>query len=89
MDENILIKYDIDGEFHENKYYEILFDYHKSSSIFTFDYTYKEGDDFLKEIHGKKISVIYRGISKIDKKKIFILNSSSVRREYKLLEIFR
>jgi hypothetical protein len=88
MDKNILIKYDIEGEFHENYSYEILFDYNKASNVVTLENTSQEGDDFLKEIDGKSIFMQYRGISKIDKKKIFVLNSSTIRREYKLKDIF-
>ena len=89
MDKNILIKYDIEGEFHENYFYEIVFDYNKASNVVTLENTPQEGDDFLKEIDGKSISMQYRGISKIDKKKIFVLNSSTIRREYKLKDIFK
>ena len=89
MDKNILIKYDIEGEFHENYSYEILFDYNKASTVVTLENTTQEGDDFLKEIDGKSIFMQYRGISKIDKKKIFVLNSSTIRREYKLKDIFK
>jgi hypothetical protein len=89
MDKNILIKYDIEGEFHENYSYEILFDYNKASNVVTLENTPQEGDDFLKEIDGKSIFMQYRGISKIDKKKIFVLNSSTIRREYKLKDIFK
>ena len=89
MDKNILIKYDIEGEFSENYSYEILFDYNKASNVVTLENTPQEGDDFLKEIDGKSIFMQYRGISKIDKKKIFVLNSSTIRREYKLKEIFK
>ena len=89
MDKNILIKYDIEGEFNENYSYEILFDYNKASNVVTLENTPKEGDDFLREIDCKSIFMQYRGISKIDKKKIFVLNSSTIRREYKLKEIFK
>lgn len=89
MDKNILIKYDIEGEFHENYSYEILFDYNKASNVVTLENTTQEGDDFLREIDGKSIFMQYRGISKIDKKKIFVLNSSTIRREYKLKDIFK
>ena len=89
MDKNILIKYDIEGEFHENYSYEILVDYNKASNVVTLENTPQEGDDFLKEIDGKSIFMQYRGISKIDKKKIFVLNSSTIRREYKLKDIFK
>jgi len=89
MDKNILIKYDIEGEFHENYSYEILFDYNKASNVVTLENTPQEGDDFLKEINGKSVFMQYRGISRIDRKKIFVLNSSTIRREYKLKDIFK
>ena len=89
MDKNILIKYDIVGEFFENYFYELTFDYNKASNVVTLENTPEEGDEFLREIDGKTISMQYRGLSKIDRKKIFVLNSSNIRREYKLKEIFK
>ena len=89
MDKNLIIKYDIEGEFHENYFYEISFDYNKASNVVTLENTPQEGDYFLKEIDGKSIFMQYRGISKIDRKKIFVLNSSTIRREYKLNDIFK
>ena len=89
MDKNILIKYDIEGEFHERYFYEISFEYNKASNIISLDNTLQEADDFIREIDGKSILKEYRGISKIDRKKIFVLNTSTIRREYKLKEIFK
>ena len=89
MDKNILIKYDIEGEFHERYFYEISFEYNKASNIISLDNTLQEADDFIREIDGKSILMEYRGISRVDRKKIFVLNTSTIRREYKLKEIFK
>jgi hypothetical protein len=89
MDKNILIKYDIEGEFHERYFYEISFEYNKASNIISLDNTLQEADDFIREIDSKSILMEYRGISKIDRKKIFVLNTATIRREYKLKEIFK
>ena len=89
MDKNLIIKYDIEGEFHENYFYEILFDYNKASNIISLDNTLEEADDFIREVDGETIFMQYRGISKIDRKKIFVLNTATIRREYKLKEIFK
>ena len=89
MDKNILIKYDIEGEFHERYFYEISFEYNKASNIISLDNTLQEADDFIREIDGKSILMEYRGISRVDVKKIFVLNTSTIRREYKLKEIFK
>ena len=89
MDKNLIIKYDIEGEFYENYFYEILLDYNKASNIVSLDNTLQEADDFLKEIDGKSIFMQYRGISRVDGKKLFVLNTSSIRREFKLNEIFK
>jgi len=89
MDKNLIIKYDIEGEFHENYFYEILFDYNKASNIISLDNTLEEADYFIREVDGKSIFMQYRGISKIDRKKIFVLNTATIRREYKLKEIFK
>jgi hypothetical protein len=89
MDSNILVKYDISGEFFEGYFYDIVFEYDKCSNIITLENTPNDSDIFLKEINGKVVSMQYRGISKIDGLKIFILNSSTIRREYKLKELFK
>ena len=89
MDKNILIKYDIEGEFHERYFYEISFEYNKASNIISLDNTLQEADDFIREIDGKSILMEDRGISRVDEKKIFVLNTSTIRREYKLKEIFK
>lgn len=89
MDNNILIKYDIDGVFFENTFYNLVFEYDKCSNIITLENTPIDSDIFLKEIDGRYISMQYRGISKIDNLKIFVLNSSNIRREYKLNDLFQ
>jgi len=89
MDSNILIKYDITGEFFESYFYDIEFEYDKCSNIITLENTPSDSDIFLKEINGKVVSMQYRGVSRIDGLKIFILNSSTIRREYKLKELFK
>ncbi len=89
MDNNILIKYDIDGEFFENYFYNIKFEYDKCSNILTLENTPIESDVFLKEVDGRNISMQYRGISRIDGLKLFVLNSSNIRREYKLNDLFK
>ena len=90
MDKNILIKYDIDGEFLEKNFYEICFDFNKCYNIITLENTsYLESDNFLKEIHNHNVSMQYRGLSRIDGLKIFILNTLRARVEYKLNEILK
>lgn len=89
MDNNILVKYDISGEFFDGYFYNIEFEYDRCSNVLTLENTPTESDTFLKEINGKVVSMQYRGISKIDGLKIFILNSSTIRREYKLKELFK
>ena len=89
MDKNLIIKYDIEGEFHENYFYEILFIYNKASNIISLDNTLEEADDFIREVDGETIFMQYRGISRVDGKKLFVLNKSSIRREFKLKEIFK
>lgn len=93
MRSEILIKYDIDGNFIENQFYNIDFIYDKSSSILTLELS--KGNDaiksdiFLREIDGKLVPMEFRGISKIDGLKLFVLNSSNIRRDYKLSELFK
>ena len=89
MDKNILIKYDIKGNFQERYFYNITFIYNKASNIITLENDPIDGDLFLKEIDGKSILMEYRGISRVDGMKIFVLNSSKIRREYKINEILK
>lgn len=89
MDNNILIKYDIDEIFIENQYYSIKFEYVKCSNMITLENRPNDSEIFLKEIDGRNISMQYRGISKIDGLKLFVLNSSNIRRDYKLSELFK
>jgi len=86
---NILIKYCIEGEFHERNSYEILFDYNKASNFITLENKNEEADDFLKEMHGKFILMEYRGITRLDGLKMFVLNTLTIKREYKLNEILK
>jgi hypothetical protein len=85
----IIIKYDIDGQFLEGYSYNINFDYNKSSNILSLENKHNDSDDFLKEINNKIVPMEFRGISKIDGLCIFILNSSTIRRQYKLNEILK
>jgi hypothetical protein len=89
MDKNILVKYDIEGDFVENHFYDIKFDYNRCSNVITLENTPLESDNFLKEIHNRSVSMQYRGISRIDGLKIFILNTLRTRIEYKLNEILK
>lgn len=87
---NILIKYAIEGDFIENNEYLLKFDYNKASNIITlenFSYGPNFSSDFLKEINGKNVKMMYKGKSRIDELYLFLLNSSEIRREYKISEI--
>jgi hypothetical protein len=87
---NILIKYAIEGNFIENNEYLLKFNYNKASNIITLE-NFSFGQDFsvefLKEINGKNVKMIYKGKSRIDGLCLFLINSSKVRREYKISEI--
>jgi hypothetical protein len=87
MDNNILIKYDIDIDLIENNFYTLNFDYNKCSNVITLENTPLDSDIFLREISGRNILMQYRGLSKIDGLKLFVLNSSNIRREYKLNDL--
>lgn len=89
MDNNILVKYDIDGEFFESYFYNIEFKYDRCSNVLTLENTPTDSEKFLKEINGKVVYMQYRGISRIDGLKIFVLNSSIIRRDIKLQELFK
>ena len=81
---NLVIKYDIDGEFFENYFYEIVFQYTKSSNVLSLENKPDDAEFFLKEIDGKKVLMQYRGLSKIDNLPIFVLDAVKIRRNYKL-----
>ena len=82
MDKNIIIKFDIKGDFQEDAYYKLLLDYSKVSNIISLENVNSDCDTFLREQDGREILMQYKGISRIDKKSIFVLNTSLVLRDY-------
>ncbi len=82
MDKNIIIKFDIKGDFQEDSYYKLILDYSKVSNIISLENVNSDCDAFLREQDGKEIFMQYKGVSRIDKKSIFVLNTSLVLRDY-------
>lgn len=82
MDKNIIIKFDIKGDFQEDVYYNLFLDYSKVSNIISLENVNSDCDAFLREQDGREILMQYKGISRIDKKSIFVLNTSLVLRDY-------
>jgi hypothetical protein len=89
MDNNILIKYDIEGEFIENHFYNLDFEYEKSTNIISLENVHTNSELFLREVNGRKIPMQFKGISKVDGFKLFVLNSSNIRRDYKLNDLLQ
>ena len=81
MARNILIKYDLDQEMIDGEFYSIDFIYDKCSLILSLelDHTYQEST--LKSFDGQTILAQYRGLSRVDKKKLFVINTSQINRQ--------
>jgi len=77
----IIIKYNIDGEFIDGDSYEFDFMIDKSSLMISTTMDTKHCEYYLNLFDGHNICVKYRGISKIDNKKIFVLNIISIKRD--------
>ena len=82
MDKNIIIKFDIKGDFQEDVYYNLFLDYSKVSNIISLENVNSDCDACLREQDGREILMQYKGVSRIDKKSIFVLNTSLVLRDY-------
>ena len=78
---NILIKYDLDQEMIDGEFYSIDFIYDKCSLILSLelDHTYKKS--ILKSFDGQTILAQYRGLSRVDNAKLFVINTSQIKRQ--------
>ena len=85
MVKNILIKYDIDEKLIEQQYYCIKFDYSKCLLLVSLES--KTSDEFLESLNGKEILMQYRGISKMDQKKLFVIDLKQTNRNFKFDEL--
>jgi hypothetical protein len=77
----------INGNFEEKKCYQLLLEYSKVSNIISLENNYTTCDNFIKEFDGKIIDMQYLGISKIDSKKIFLIDVNSTKRQLILNEL--
>jgi hypothetical protein len=87
MNYNIIIKISINGSFEERKCYELLLEYTKVSNIISLENNYIECESILKYFDGKIITMQYVGISRVDSKKIFLIDVNSVKRQLILNEL--
>jgi hypothetical protein len=87
MNYNTLIKMSLNDDFEENKNYQLLLEYNKISNLISLENNYNECDSILKEFDGKIIEMKYVGISRIDSKKIFLIDIKSVRRDLSIKEL--
>lgn len=87
--DTLIIKFDMSGNFLEDNTYEIEIDYKKCYPIVSLNSGIKleDEDDFLKTIDGKKVLAIYKGVSRIDDMKIFLLSPKQINRQIKLDQI--
>ncbi len=85
MARNILIKYDINEDLAEGQYYSINFDYNKCVLLVSLEA--KTSDEFLESLNGKQILMQYRGISKMDQKKLFVIDLKQTNRNFKFDEL--
>ena len=87
--DTLIIKMDCQDEFLEESVYDIKIDYKKCVQIISINQgvLYEECDDFLKSIDGELVPAIYKGISRIDNMKIFLISPVQIARQIKLRQI--
>ena len=81
MARNILIKYDLDQEMIDGEFYSIDFIYDKCSLILSLELDQVYQESTLKSFDGQTILAQYRGLSRFDKKKLFVINTSQINRQ--------
>lgn len=81
MARNILIKYDLDQEMIDGEFYSIDFIYDKCSLILSLELDQVYQESTLKSFDGQTILAQYRGLSRVDKKKLFVINTSQINRQ--------
>ena len=81
MARNILIKYDLDQEMIDGEFYSIDFIYDKCSLILSLELDQVYQESTLKSFDGQTILAQYRGLSQVDKKKLFVINTSQINRQ--------
>lgn len=84
---NIIIKYDLQSDFIVGNFYQLKFLFDKTSQITSLENNHEDCEKFLKDIDNQVVTMCYKGISKIDNKKVFLLNSTLISRELKLKEL--
>lgn len=89
MIDTLVIKYDIDGDFEEDKFYEIEIDSKRCHHIISLDSGIKieDKENFITELDGKKVISLYKGLSRLDGMKIFILSPKQIIRQIKLEQL--
>ena len=81
MARNILIKYDLDQEMIDGEFYSIDFIYDKCNLILPLELDQVYQELTLKSFDGQTILAQYRGLSRVDKKKLFVINTSQINRQ--------
>ena len=84
---NIIIKYDLKSDFIVGNFYQLKFLFDKTSQITSLENNREDCEKFLKDIDNQVVTMCYKGISKIDNKKVFLLNSTLISRELTLKEL--
>ena len=88
MNDKVLIRYSIDGEFEENREYRFRFNCSSCLSVYQtnlicLDSIYDE----LEQLDGLDIYFIFKGISRIDNNPVFVIDLTQSRRELKLNDL--
>jgi len=83
----IIIKMSVEGNFVEDNNYQLLLVYDEISNIISLENNFIKCVEILKSFDKKIIEMKYVGVSRIDLKKIFLIDTFSVNREIKLKEL--
>ena len=87
--DTLIIKHYSDGDFVEDKFYEIKLDYTKCVQIVSLEQgvLHEDCDEFLRSIDGKTVQAFYKGKSRIDNMCIFLISPIQINRQIKLNKI--
>jgi hypothetical protein len=77
----------VEGNFVEDNNYQLLLVYDEISNIISLENNFIKCVEILKSFDKKIIEMKYVGVSRIDLKKIFLIDTFSVNREIKLKEL--
>lgn len=87
MNDSLVIKMNINGDFIENKTYNLEIKSSTSCIIDTLNNKSIDNLMYLNQIDNKVVPVVFKCLSRVDNMKIFILSKKQINRELKINSI--